>query len=195
MDPERLSGTMAAAVTRGHAICAEALGKQECAELAEALGRQEFIPLPVHPIPCITQHGEKVELQRADSNASLAWNLADQLAEAAAVLPPPHSEFRPNDLVVQRYQMGSAGVSAHHDSSKFRLLIVILTIKGSAELRLHHERLAAPHLTLAIGPGDLCVLEAPTTARRQAELPFHSVSGPTTASRMSLTFRMAVAGS
>jgi hypothetical protein len=64
------------------------------------------------------------------------------LARALAAMPAPPLDAPPrlNDLVVQRYPVGSLGITAHRDHVGYRDLVAIVTIAGQARFFISSDR-------------------------------------------------------
>lgn len=96
------------------------------------------------------------------------------LARALAVMPAPPLEAVPplNDLVVQRYPVGSLGITAHRDHLSYRNLVAIATIAGRARFFISGDRSGKNAREVPIPPGSLLLMRAPGFAGRE-DRPFH----------------------
>jgi len=100
------------------------------------------------------------------------------------------ADFVPTDIHIQRYGLGSEGISPHRDSRRFIKLISIFSLGSPAEFRLFRHRRGSPLKRYQLDPGDLLLLRAPGFAERPSAGPLHSVSGPAGEARYSITLRM-----
>jgi hypothetical protein len=146
--------------------------------------RQDFDLLAIKP-----------GLGRADTALAPLLALAESYAallrsRALSLDEPSLADFVPTDLHVQRYSLGSAGISPHRDSRPFIKLISIFSLGSPAEFRLFRDRRGPPLRRYQLSSGDLLLLRAPGFAHRPSAGPLHSVSGPTDDVRYSITLRM-----
>jgi hypothetical protein len=100
------------------------------------------------------------------------------------------ARWRPNEAYVQRYEPGALGVSPHLDSKRFAVLVAIFTTQGSARFALCQDRAGAIIQEWEAGPGSLTLLRGPGLLDAEDQRPFHTVHGPATGRRYSITFRM-----
>jgi hypothetical protein len=98
--------------------------------------------------------------------------------------------WRPNDIAAMRYHAGSFGITPHRDNKRYRHLIAIFTIEGSASFTLCADRDGTVIDQWQTVPTSLVLLRAPGPAGAEDSRPFHTVGGPTGHTRVSLTFRM-----
>jgi len=98
--------------------------------------------------------------------------------------------WHPNDVSVQRYAPNTQGISPHLDSKRYVHLIAIFTTEGSALFRLCKDRSGPVLKEWGTTPGSLVLMRAPGFAGLKDGRPFHTVEGPRTGSRYSVTFRM-----
>ncbi len=96
------------------------------------------------------------------------------LARALAAMPVPPLDAPPrlNDLVVQRYPVGSLGITAHRDHVGYRDLVAIVTIAGQARFFISSDRSGENAREVPIPPGSLLLMRAPGFAGRD-DRPFH----------------------
>lgn len=95
----------------------------------------------------------------------------------------------PDEVAVQRYEPGSAGISTHRDGRRHRQLVAILTLEGSALLRQCSDREGTTLRAWEADVGSLVVLRGPGLAGRDDERPLHAVDGPREHRRTSFTLR------
>ena len=87
-----------------------------------------------------------------------------------------------------RYHAGSLGITPHRDNRRYRHLIAILTVQGSASFTLCADRDGTILDQWHTVPNSLVLLRAPGLAGAADSRPFHTVGGPTNDTRISLTF-------
>jgi len=90
--------------------------------------------------------------------------------------------FSLNDLIVQRYPPGCAGISPHRDHIEYRMIILILLLSGDGDFRIHPERDEAEGTIIDFQPGQLLMMGAPGIAANFVR-PFHSVRNVTAVRR------------
>ena len=101
-----------------------------------------------------------------------------------------------NSICVHRYPNSENGLTAHRDDSRFRNVVMILTLKGSAEFFVgksvedigeHERRIVNPEVIRPVA-GSLILQRAPRNNDEKGLRPFHAV-GPITEERISLIFQ------
>ena len=105
-----------------------------------------------------------------------AGELEGLLKDSAARLDsdPLGPELRLNDLVVQRYDAGSAGISPHRDHVRYRILVALVALSGTARFVLSADRAGRDPRAIAIAPGSLLLMTAPGFAGG-GDRPFHAL--------------------
>lgn len=98
--------------------------------------------------------------------------------------------WKPNLVIVQRYQPGALGITPHMDGKRFSKLVAILTTKGSAAFTICRNRKGDILDEQQVKAGSLVLLRAPGFAGTEDGRPFHMVEGPTSGERYSVAFRM-----
>ena len=98
-------------------------------------------------------------------------------------------KWEANDIAAMRYRAGSFGITPHRDSKRYRGLIAIFTTEGSAPFTFCANREGDIIDKWTAAPGSLILMRG-TGLNGAENRPFHAVAGPTTGSRVSLTFRM-----
>lgn len=96
----------------------------------------------------------------------------------------------PNEVYVQRYGAGSAGITSHRDRKTFVRLIGIVSLGAPAEFQTSLQRGGPPLARFPVESGDLVLLRGHGFGKRPDRRPFHAVSGPESGVRYSVTFRM-----
>ena len=104
----------------------------------------------------------------------LASALETELDAAMALLPnPPLASLPPlNDLILQRYETTSKGITPHRDHIRYRGLVALVTLVGEARFFVCEDRSGAGAREVPMGPGSLVLLRAPGFAGREGR-PFH----------------------
>lgn len=87
-----------------------------------------------------------------------------------------------NDLIVQRYPPGCAGISPHRDHVEYRLVVLILLLSGNGEFCIHSDRDEARRSVIDFRPGQLLLMGAPGISD-DFKRPFHSVRNVTESRR------------
>ena len=83
--------------------------------------------------------------------------------------------LRFNDLIVQRYGPGSAGITPHRDHLRYVGLVVLVTLAGHADLVLLSDRQGSTPRRVPMAPGVATLMRAPGFAGSR-ERPFHRVT-------------------
>ena len=146
--------------------------------------RQDFGLLVMKPGLAPADPPLSALLDLAEEYASLLRAQAMSLDEAWL------ADFVATDIHVQRYGLGSEGISPHRDGRRFIKLISVFSFGSPAEFRLFRDRRGSPMRRYQLDPGDLLLLRAPGFADRPSAGPLHSVSGPAGEARHSITLRM-----
>lgn len=119
------------------------------------------------------------------------WRIAEALQSVFSplldgFLPEARSDsdanFSLNDLIVQRYPPGCAGISPHRDHIEYRVIILILLLSGDGDFRVHRERSETEGNIIDFQPGQLLMMGAPGIAPGFVRS-FHSVRGVTAVRR------------
>ena len=118
-----------------------------------------------------------VDFPAASPYRAVAAAVDRAIAVAAARIDPSPLPpgFCLDDLILQRYRAGSAGITAHRDHLRYRGLVAILVVSGDGRFRLALDRSGAGAHGVAAAAGDLLLMRAPGFAGSQAR-PFHSLS-------------------
>lgn len=77
-----------------------------------------------------------------------------------------------NDLVVQRYATGSAGISPHRDHKRYVGLVALVPLSGSGQFAVCADRSGANAREVSAHPGDLLLMRAPGLFCRM-DRPYH----------------------
>jgi hypothetical protein len=179
----------------GASFVADALTDAMRKILHAEIGAGSFEPLPAQ----IGAYGvrQEAELLQIDPDRVTSYPAVAQLRLDLAGLVHAHGHgipglaaWQPNDIAAMRYHAGSLGVTPHRDSKRYRQLIAIFTVAGSATFTHCADREGTVVNRWQTTPGSLVLLRAPGPAGAGETRPFHTISGPTNGPRVSLTFRM-----
>lgn len=103
--------------------------------------------------------------------------------------------WRVGEVGVARYRPGSIGITPHLDGKWYRRLVAVITVHGRARFAICGSRDAADVVEeWETEPGDLVLMRGPGLGGHRDGRPFHLVEGPRRGTRLSLGFRMPVAG-
>jgi hypothetical protein len=80
-----------------------------------------------------------------------------------------------NDHLVLWYPQGDLGLGAHKDHSKYRNLIVSVTLCGRSVFNVHRGHDCPPYASFSVGPGDAVFMIAPGYRGKDIR-PYHSVT-------------------
>jgi hypothetical protein len=179
----------------GVAFIAQALTEPALGAISAETTGGSFEPLPEHTGPYgVREQAELLEIPPDDASRypiitqlrTDLTQLVHQQGRGIAGL----NEWEPNDVGAMRYHAGSFGITPHRDSKRYRLLIAIFTTEGSAPFVYCANRdgdIIDQWLTTA---GSLILMRGPGLKGIEDGRPFHTVAGPATGPRVSLTFRM-----
>lgn len=116
------------------------------------------------------------ELPDAGGLAAMARALDRHLGEALESMNrnPLPDGFAVNDLIVQRYAAGSAGISAHRDHIRYAGLVAIVVLAGAGRFLISRDRAGNNAREIPAPPGHLLLMRAPGFQDRN-DRPFHAV--------------------
>lgn len=185
-----LSAALRRVAGRGFASAARVLDPAFLAALVAAVSDGPFEPVPTEVGP-VRQETESRNLEPGEAAE------ADILRRALTRLVCERGRgirglttWRPNEVTVQRYLPGAIGITPHLDGKRYRRLVAVLTLEGTARFSIHGERDGPEVAAWDAGPGDLTLLRGPGLADLRDGRPFHAVGAPTHAPRLSLGLRM-----
>ena len=116
------------------------------------------------------------------------WGFAQVLevaltsALAGAEVDSAGYPLRLNDLIVQRYSPGCAGITPHRDHVRYGFLIAILLLTGDGYFGLCDDRQGSASREIDFKPGDLLLMGGPGLVPNFTR-PFHYVNGVTDSRR------------
>lgn len=118
-----------------------------------------------------------MDIPQAHPLRDLAAALTDlTLAALARMAPNPLPQgLVYNDLIVQRYAAGSAGITPHRDHIRYVGLVALVTLAGDARFFLCDDRAGSNPREFGMAPGGITLMRAPGFAGRD-ERPFHCVT-------------------
>ncbi len=96
----------------------------------------------------------------------------------------------PNEAGIARYRPGSIGITPHLDGKKYRRLVAVVTIHGTARFTVCRDRAGDVVETWFADSGGLTLMRGPGLAGVRDGRPFHTVEGPGRGERCSIGFRM-----
>ena len=99
-------------------------------------------------------------------------------ALAAAEIDSAGYPLRLNDLIVQRYPPGCAGITPHRDHVRYGFLIAIVLLSGDGHFGVCHNRQGNESREIDFKPGDLLLMGAPGLTPNFPR-PFHYMNGVT----------------
>ena len=80
-----------------------------------------------------------------------------------------------NDHLILWYPEAPVGLGAHRDHSKYKNLIVSITLAGESHFNIHDDPDASPRTTFIVRPGSAIVMAAPGFRGKDVR-PYHSVT-------------------
>lgn len=173
---------------QGAAFAARAVRRPLCDQLAAELQGGPYEP--VQPlIGPVRQEVESFEVGVGElGRYPVLTSLCDELARQVHQHGVP--EWVPNEVAVQRYQVGSVGITPHRDQRRYAQLVAVITVAGSAPFTLCRNRDGDPIRTWQAEAGSLVLLRGPGLAGDPDGRPMHLVGGPTGTPRTSIGIRM-----
>lgn len=102
--------------------------------------------------------------------------------------------WRPNEAGVGVYRPGSVGITSHLDGRRYRRLVAVFTLFGSAPFEVRSTREGDVTLRWQARTGGVTLMRGPGLVGVRDGRPYHAVHGPARAVRCSLALRMAVSG-
>jgi alkylated DNA repair dioxygenase AlkB len=159
--------------------------------------RRETDAVPYEPLAAhegrARQEGETHVIHGATSDYPAIDRLRHELVQlihthGASI--PGCSDWQPNETSIQRYRPGALGITPHLDLKRYHYLVAIITADGSAPFTHCKNRNGDPLTTWPAAAGSLALLRAPGFDRHDDGRPLHTVSGPHTGQRISVSYRM-----
>ncbi len=177
---------------QGAAYAEGALPESFRGRLDAEVSRGPFEPLQAYEGRA-RQQGELFHLHGDASGYPQVQRLRDDLVAGIrehASTADGLGEWQPNEVHVQRYPAGALGITPHLDLKRYRLLVAIFTVSGSAPFALCADREGTALSRWEAAAGSLVLLRGPGLGGVEDGRPLHAVSGPEVGHRVSLTLRM-----
>ena len=171
----------------GSAVAIDCISTETCAALSDLADQLPYRDARPVTGPSRTPVYQDFELDYEVPRAHPFWRIAEALQSVFSplldgFLPEARSDsdtnFSLNDLIVQRYPPGCAGISPHRDHIEYRVIILILLLSGDGDFRVHPERSETEGNIIDFQPGQLLMMGAPGIAPDFVR-PFHSVRNVT----------------
>jgi hypothetical protein len=175
----------------GHCLVRGVLSPARAGDLLDELALGSFTPLEPR-VGTVDQRGEAFTIDAYDDDFPLVAELVSELtAEVRGSDIPGTAEYSANEVTCQRYLDARSGISPHMDQRRYHLLVAVFTLVGEARFSVFEDRSAATVVhAWTTQRGDLCLLRAPGLGGHADGRPTHSVDGPTTGARVSVSARM-----
>ena len=163
------------------AIVLNFASKETCSELSELADHLQYRHARPVTGPDKAPVYQDFELDYEIPQEHYFWEIASELQsvfkpllEEYQIAGDDSDDFRLNDLIVQRYPPGCAGITPHRDHIEYRVVILILLLSGDGDFRIHPERNEATGKIIDFQPGQLLLMGAPGLSPGFVR-PFHSV--------------------
>jgi hypothetical protein len=98
--------------------------------------------------------------------------------------------WHPNEAWIQRYRGAGAGITVHKDLKRYRLLIAVFTVTGTATFTVCQNRAGDAETVWQAGSGSLVLLRGSELGGVDDGRPLHAVGAPGHGERISVSFRM-----
>ena len=86
--------------------------------------------------------------------------------------PRPYGEMDYNDLIVQRYAVGSRGITPHRDHVRYQGIVALVILAGTARFFVCDDRAGLNAREVPSPPGSVVLMRAPGFGTRR-DRPFH----------------------
>ena len=163
------------------AIVLNFASKETCSELSELADHLQYRDARPVTGPDKAPVYQDFELDYEIPQEHYFWEIASELQsvfkpllEEYQIAGDDSDDFRLNDLIVQRYPPGCAGITPHRDHIEYRVVILILLLSGDGDFRIHPERDETTGEIIDFQPGQLLMMGAPGLSPGFVR-PFHSV--------------------
>ena len=155
--------------------------REACADLADLADQLQYRNARPVTGPDKAPVHQDFELDYEIPQEHYFWEIASELQsvfkpllEEYQIAGDDRDDFRLNDLIVQRYPPGCAGITPHRDHIEYRMVILILLLSGDGDFRIHPERDETTGEIIDFQPGQLLMMGAPGRSPGVVR-PFHSV--------------------
>ena len=147
---------------------------------------QEAASYPYTPEDLVVGSGNQtVRQQLASFTGFPAFTLYNRLKDAFQTLVDEHlaavktypfaTKLNFNTMVLQKYDLGSIGITPHRDRSSYINLVCIFNIDGQGKFYLCDDRCGSNARVIDSSPGSVIFLKAPGFMN-SSQRPFHYVS-------------------
>jgi hypothetical protein len=102
--------------------------------------------------------------------------------------------WAPNEAGAARYHPGSVGVTSHMDGRRYRRLVAVFTVAGSARFEVRGSREGDVLERWNAAAGSVTLMRGPGLGGVRDGRPYHAVHGPPRGTRWSLALRMRSGG-
>jgi hypothetical protein len=102
--------------------------------------------------------------------------------------------WAPNEAGAARYHPGSVGVTSHMDGRRYRRLVAVFTVAGSARFEVRGSREGGVLERWNAAAGSVTLMRGPGLGGVRDGRPYHAVHGPPRGTRWSLALRMRSGG-
>lgn len=102
--------------------------------------------------------------------------------------------WQPNEIDVQRYPANALGITPHLDRKRYHVLVAIFTLTASAPFTICADRSGTVQQKWQVAPRSLILLRAPGFAALEDGRPLHTIAGPESGTRTSISLRMNTRG-
>lgn len=150
-------------------------GRCALLKAAEALPYRQARPFMGAPGREVQQDFEIcMDFHEGDSFRQLADSLGRHFLAAAREMAEPalDDDLIFNDIAVQRYLPGSAGITPHRDFLQFRQVVVLIILAGQGRFFVCDNREGLNATEVPVRPGDALLMQAPDFGG-QDRRPFH----------------------
>jgi alkylated DNA repair dioxygenase AlkB len=189
-----LRRALADTVATGAAFVPAALHEPFRARLLEEVERGPFVPMSEQAgSKGVRQQGERFAVGGDMRAHPFVHALREALVQGVrrhAALGAGLADWLPNDASVQRYRPGALGITPHLDGRRFRYLVAVVTVDGTAAFSLCADRSGTVLRRWDTVAGSLLLMRGPGLAGCADCRPLHTVAGPERHPRTSLTLRM-----
>ncbi len=179
--PDRLAAAFASCERLGWASVDGAVSPTELDALAASVA--DLVLEPLEPAPGPVRQGGAAAVCEVAGRPVLEA-LAERLGRAAA---DAGARWVPDEAATTRYGPGD-GISPHRDNGFYERFVAVVTLSGSAELRVVADRAGTKELARwQAGPGHLALLRGPRPGGEAR--PLHEVGRPGPGGRHVLVLR------
>jgi len=176
------SGAFVSGVRTNGATMLRLFSEKEVVEITRAIEHYPFSPRPeYYGRRNVIQHFEACEegdIPQKSVVRLISKNLVHALCDVIdeveynTIFPLP---LNLNDHLLLRYPPGAVGLSAHRDTSRYKNLIVSVTLSGRSRFNIHETPNGTPNRSFLATPGMVVFMAAPGFCEEN-QRPFHSIT-------------------